>query len=597
MSPIIRSPEDAAAPCRRRTRHRALAGALAAGVALGGVATLGSQSAGAAPSGPSQPLAQSVGNFVDATVGSSTIDAIAKLKYATAQAPGSTSVQNPLDVTALNAIDLPLSGALQLPTLLGAHLGAVTQKAQANVNGASYGQAGAALNSGGVSVGGSGDPGQAGSATIDLNAASLGANSPVPLPGGGTAAALGGVTLSLNGVSAVAATPRGVHQGATTDYRIAGLDLSAASPALGGLLGQVTNALDPAPVVDALNTVLGTLPGAPNLSTLAPKCALTTGKLPTSLSLAGGAVTVNSGSGAVTVSLGDLLQQLGLDLNNLPANTDLMSYLLAYLADPSGLAKGVQGLVDGAVQTLTDQYNDCKAALQAIPAIGPVLTNLVDTLTSGQQTLESTVDGLLTTLSGAAGSNPLAALATGLQNLVDIGVNVQPNGAAGPSGAAYADHLAATPKQGTPVVAGQTVVRAVEINVAATAGGIPGLGSIPGLSALPMALSAQSDAQARPQAVSNSGLLTLALANAAAGPSHAAATPTPTTSPTTTAVEPVTTNSPQGNGVLPTGVNAGQGTSGGRPTAPLVLLIVGLMVAGGGAAAWRFRGMPGRHGA
>jgi hypothetical protein len=197
-----------------------------------------------------------------------------------------------------------------------------------------------------------------------------------------------------------------------------------------------------------------------------------------------------------------------------------------------------------------------------------VLGQVIDALTQGQKTLETTVSGLLGQLASAAGTNPLAPLAQALEGLIDIGVNVQPNGPAGPSGFAYSDHLAATAKQGTPVVAGQTVVRAIEVNLLTGASGSAAAG--------------------------NSGLLTLALGNAAAGPSHPSAAPATTSAaPTSHGVSPVATSKAPSK--LPTGVNAGLGTHGGTPVAPIVLLIVGLMLAGGGAAAWRFRGASGTH--
>src|SRR5690242_18698307 len=108
------------------------AAATAAALTAGAIVTAGGGAAGAA----STPHAQSAGNFVDATVGGTPIDQIAKLAFARAQNPGSVTDQNPLDLTALNSINLPLTGALQLPELLGIKLGAVNQVASAKADGA-----------------------------------------------------------------------------------------------------------------------------------------------------------------------------------------------------------------------------------------------------------------------------------------------------------------------------------------------------------------------------------------------------------------------------------------------------------------------------
>jgi hypothetical protein len=128
--------------------------------------------------------------------------------------------------------------------------------------------------------------------------------------------------------------------------------------------------------------------------------------------------------------------------------------------------------------------------------------------------------------------------------LIDIGVNVQPNGPKG----SFTSRMAATPKQGTPVVPGQTVVRALEIDV---------LGS----------------------------LLTVGIANAAAGPSSAAPAPVPTAATTAPAASALGVDAASVPRAIPAGA-AGHGT----PLAPIVLLVTGLLMAGAGATAWRLRG-------
>ncbi|MEP7022044.1 MAG: choice-of-anchor G family protein [Pseudonocardiales bacterium] len=286
---------------RRRTgRARWIpfaAGATAAALTVAAVATAGGGAAGAATT----PRAQSAGNFVDATIGGNPIDDIAKLAFARAQNPGSVTDQNPLDVTVLNAINLPLTGALQLPQLLGITLGAANQVALAKSTGASYGAAGAVLNSGGVSVGGN-NASRPANATIDLTASGISGNSPVPVPGGGesSADALGGVTASIGAVSSIARVPafgpplasswlQSCTQASATCYQIASVDLSLGSPLVGQILGTVT---------DTLDSVLAQLATAAGNVGLPSACSFSVGF--GSISLENGAVMIDSQTGSIT---------------------------------------------------------------------------------------------------------------------------------------------------------------------------------------------------------------------------------------------------------------------------------------------------------
>ena len=515
---------------RRKRTGRVLAGTVAASLAIGGVALVGGQGAGAATA----PQAQSAGNFLDAKIGTSTIDSIAKLQFARAEAPGSNGVQNPLNVTVLSAIHLPLTGALQLPQLLGINLGAVNQVAQAKLDGYSYGAAGAVNNSGGVSIGGNNNAFPA-NATINLTASGLAGNSPIPIPGGtGSADALGGVKASIGAVSSLAQTPAGYGKAGTASYDIADVSLELGSPLLGGILGTVTGVVGQ--VVTALT---GALPGG---TSLPGGCSLTQStSLTAPITLEGGAVVLDPANAKITVSLAKLLTQLGLDLNNLAPNTDLIDLLLNYLSSPNGLAKAVQGALDGLVNPLIAQYDACKAALQAIPVLGPIIVGLITTLTNGKTTLENTISGIVSKLGmSVGGKSPLAPLGTVLKKLLDIGVNVQPLVHSGN----FTTQLDNLPKQGMvpPAVPYGTLVRAIELHIV----GDP--------------------------------LLTIALANSAAGPSAAAA------------VSPSSSASAVSGSRLPTGVPAGQGVQGGSPVTPIVLLVVGLMLAAGGAVAFRVRG-------
>lgn len=528
----------AGSPIGRLARQRWVpfaAAATAAALTVGAIATTGGGAAGAATA----PQAQSAGNFVDATLGGKPIDQIAALKYARAQAPGANGVQNPLDVTVLNAINLPLTGALQLPTLLGINLGAANQVAKANVDGSSYGAAGAVNNSGGVSVGGDNNAFPS-NATINLSGSGIAGSA------GAAGDALGGVKVNLGAVSAIAQTPVGYAKAGTTQYKIADLNLELGSP----LLAQTL-----APVLSGVTGVLKQVATAAGAVTQKISgCDLTSGAVPTTLSLEGGAVVIDPATGKITIDLDALLKVLKLDLNNLPPNTDLVNLLVNYLTSPDGLAAAIQGAVDGLVNPLITKYEACRAAVAAIPVLGPVLQTLLDTLVSGKATLEATLSGLAKQFGAAAGTNPLAPLADVLKKIVDIGVNVQPLVKSGDFTDKLADH---TPKQNEtppPAVPYSTLVRAIEVNVLPTN--------------------------------NTDGLLSLALANAAAGPSTAPAAP-PSTSPAPPTTAPPTR--------VPTGVPAGAGTHGASPVLPLTLLLLGLMFAGGGAFAYRYRGTLKQH--
>jgi hypothetical protein len=414
---------------RNRTT-RFVGAVLVAGLAAAGLAVASSQSAGAAV----QPNAQSVGRFLDGAVGAQTLESLVDVKDARATNPGSVSDQNPLDVNVLQTLDLPLTGALQFPQLLGITLGAVNQVAVAKSDGYSYGASGAVANSGGVSVGGNNAAFPA-DATIDLSATGIAGNA---LPGPDV---FGGIKVKIGAVSALAQTPAGVAKPGSTNYNIAGLSIQAGSPLLASLITPVTK------TVATLITTLAATGKTLGLS-LPASCPLNTGSLP-NLSLEGGAITINSTTGALTIDLAKLLDQLNLNLNALPANTDLIDLLLDYLTSPGGLADGVSKAVNGLVNDLENGFGCTPSALQAI------LTPLVKAGTTVQTKLTS----LLSTLAAGAGPSPLGPLGDVLKKIIDIGVNVQPNGPAG----SFASQLKATPNQDTPVVPGQTIVRAIEI--------------------------------------------------------------------------------------------------------------------------------------
>jgi hypothetical protein len=517
---------------------RAVAGAVALTVGVSSALLFAAAGPASAASGP---RAQSVGRFLDGQLGPQTLEDVLDLKDARATNPGTVTDQNPLDVTLAKQQSVPLTGAAQLPGSGNAiHFGAANQVAKARSNGYAYGASGAVANSGGASVGGNNNAFPA-SATVNLSAAAVPSPGSLPLPGAGNLAALGGVTATIGAVSALAQTPVGFGKHGSTDYGIAGLQLSIGSPALGGVLAQLGDALV-APAVPGL-------PGLPKLPGLPASCSFKTQAL-SPISLDGGAITIDPTNGSIGVDFAKLV-----NLNSLPANTDLLDYLINYLSSSSGLAKGLQATLNGIFTPLQAKFVTClKDFAKPFPApLNGVPDQVFSAITGGQAQVEDAINKGIDQLTSAAGSNPLAPLSDGLKKLIDIGVNVQPNGAAG----SFTSALKATPDQATSVIAGQTIVRALEINLAPAAGSSPAA--------------------------------TLAIANAAAGPSTPAVSAA-TTTPTTPATPDRHTST-----AIPTGVPAGAGTHGGSPTTPLVLLSLGLALAGAGAIAWKLR--IGRYGA
>jgi hypothetical protein len=516
-------------PQFHRPSVRILATAVAVGVTAG-AALVGT----AGPAEAAAPQAQAVGRFLDGALGGSPIQSVADLHDARATYPGSTSTQNPLDVTLFGQADVPLSGKLQAPGNNVFHVGAANQVATAHANGYSFGASGAVANQGGAALGG--QSGRPADATLTLSGAAL-PSAPIPLPGGTGAKSLGSLTAELGAVSASAQTPPGVGTAGDTHYSIGALKLVLGSPALAGVLKQLAKALDtPAP-----------LPSSPLPHKPPQPCRFGPQAL-APISIGGGVVAIDPSTGSLTVDVAALLQAMGANLNTLPANTDLLGYVTKYLS--AHLSTGVQTALSNSLTDQKQNFDDCLKALPAAfpPPLSDVFAKAVAAFTAavtkGQQQLVSALNNVTSKLGG--GANPFQPLVDALRKALQIGVNVQPNGPHG----SYASPLRATPDQATAVVSGQTVVRAVEIDLGGASG------------------------------------VNLALANAAAGPSTAR----PVTAPPPT---PTRTPAVKHNHVLPTGIPAGQAPTGGAPQLPLELLAVGLALAAAGGLVYRLR--PRRH--
>jgi hypothetical protein len=521
----------------RRTRFVRV---LAAGAAVT-VGTTAIAFAGAAPASASTtPLAQSVGRFLDGEAGGNPIQGVVDLKDARATAPGQPSQQNPLDAKLLGQAEVPIGHQLQLPGGGALQLGAVNQVAVAHNDGFAYGGSGAVSNSGGISAGGDNSKYPA-DAKIHLSSKDLGS---VPIPGlpplpgvpkipGSHLPAIGDISAGVGAISAIARTNSG-GSFAAPQYKIASLTLTLKSPALAALLKRLANGgKQLKPLLDPIYAALGTL-GQP----VPDSCKLPVGKLPSTVALDNGAVVIDPANGSITIDLAKLLQTLGANLNALPPNTDLLAYVLNNLGRI--LSKGLGHVANGLLKPLKTLGEDC---VNDLPT--GIAQDLLDQLTTGQTKLENALDGIAAQLE-QGGAPLLAQLTDNLGKAIAVGVNVQ-QGAYPLAGAPaptyrFISALGPSPDQATPLVVGQGVVRAIEIKVA------------------------------------NGQGASLALGNAAAGPSSRPA-------PTSSQPAPVPSTA------IPTGVPAGNAAnSGGNSPLPLIVLLVVLALGGGGAFAYRARG-------
>ena len=371
---------------------------------------------------------------------------------------------------------------------------------------------------------------------------------------------------------------------------VADLQLAIGSPALGALLSQLNDAFQ-TNVVDGLGALSPTLATA--LNTIGFKGCSLTAPTSTTIKLEGGGVVIDPTTGTVTVDLKILLKRLlGIDIAHLStSNFDLVKFLVEKL--PTILSKGLESVVNGLTTSLENQFTACTnaltSALSALPIPLPTGT-LTDALKTLQGDIKDGINSVADPLISSSSSG-LSTLASGLTGVADIGLNVQSGPKIQPHNITYkyTTQLSKTPDQATKVVKGQSLVRAIEIDLldasaGAASGGLPsGLPTLPGTSSV----NARQLAGAHQAAAATSGnsVVSLALANAAAGPSVAAPTVTRTTSTPNT---PTTTTGTD----IPTGVPAGAAghSDGGSPLLPVALVLLGLMVAGGGALSLRMRG-------
>ena len=396
----------------RHKRHTPNHGRQAAAIGVTGVVSLGMVMAGAGTAAASDtPVSQARGWFLSGSALGTNLDNIAKLQGAKAKNYGGDTKResNPLDATLLNSIHLPL-GPINLLEGNGLlKLGAVNQAAIARSSGSAVGASGAVTDSGAIAVDGQNDV-PAANATLDLGGL---LNSTL---GTGLVGSLVDADLNVGDIAASAKQKSGHNKKQTGDYRIAQLTLSLRSPLLAGIVGPLTTQL--AGVQGLVNGAVNGLGlGVITVSSL-PSLALDTTPGGT------GPVNINLATGAITVNVEALLQSLGLDLNNLPPNTELLPLIV------HAINTHVVGLVTDELGALADRITaavgDVTVSVLGVPVSGASLGLVTGALSGLLPTVLAPLTGVQNSLTGAGVLNPLLdPVFAALSSVLSLEVNVQ----------------------------------------------------------------------------------------------------------------------------------------------------------------------------
>ena len=376
---------------------------LATGLVAGiGIAMIPGGGAGAAPA----PVSQATGRFLSGAIAGSDLDNLVAVKGESAVNTGGPSVthKHSLSASLLKQQLLNLPDGLQLPGGGVLELGAANQYAQANPDGSAHGASGAVTNSGAVGLGGGGAPQS--DATVNLAGAS------------GLADLLGNVKASVGALAATADQKAGKNGAQSGDYELASLKLELTSPALAGAIKMLSGGSAQVPgLSDLFSTLAGA--GLPVGALEAVGTNSSVDGLKKALASLGdvnfgdGAITGSLTEGKLTVDVAKLIKStLNLDLNNLPPNTHLITYIAEAL--PKALNNGLTQLGE----QLTVAFNKLNLTGSPLPVGGSevakalklLLGPLTDALSSGADSLSSTL---------------FVPMAKQLQQLIDLVVNVQ----------------------------------------------------------------------------------------------------------------------------------------------------------------------------
>ncbi|MBA8989458.1 LPXTG-motif cell wall-anchored protein [Curtobacterium pusillum] len=400
---LARARKDPAAPTPTRWNGRTQGIAVITAALLGA----GGSVLAAAPATAAPAASTSEGRFLSGSALGIDLDDILSVTPADAVNTGGATVTDvhPLDVTALNAVNVDIGDGLNL---LGDNgiltLGAANQYAQANPDGSSLAASGAVTNTGGIGVGGQDGVPQA-NATLDLSG----------LIGTDAAGALADLQVEVGAVSATAAQAAGPDGAQTGDYGIEGLDMTLTSPALGDTVTGLRTTLNGLqPTVDNLQTLLQVLgplvevSGIPNLTSVLDSA--------TNVTSADGSITANLQTGAITIDVAAVLTNAGLDLNDLPANTQLLPYITDALT--TQLLPAITAALQGVVSQLTTSLQNLTVTVAGLPVdAGEVLPIVNPVLEQVVAPINDVIDGL--------GSTVITPLADALTDVVSLQGNVQ----------------------------------------------------------------------------------------------------------------------------------------------------------------------------
>jgi hypothetical protein len=367
-----------------------------------------------------RPDSYAQGQFLSGSVLGTDLSNLASIEAAEAHNDGTQDTQvdqDPLSVTALNALHVGGGQSVQLGLGQFLNLGAVDQYAQAKNDGSSLGASGAVTSNGGIQTN-SNSAGAGADATFDLS----------KLLGTQFASSLADLKLQLNAISAQATGDLNSASGA---YNLAGAKLSFTSPAISQLTSKVDTALD------SVNTQLGTLTGqggalTRRLNDLLPlsgsglnllgngvsvTATIDTGNLKDAVQSLLDAqygtdgVAFNLETGVVTL---DLAKLLGGKLNSLAPGTELIDdKVIDQVLD--SITMQVSTIADQVIAKVKELLNDAKVTITAHAAVSvpqaPILGTVCNLVTvpgatgsgTGSTSGSGGVGGLVGGLLGGSG--------------------------------------------------------------------------------------------------------------------------------------------------------------------------------------------------
>jgi hypothetical protein len=355
---------------------------------------------GSASAATDHDQSKAAARFLSGTAGGTDLDTIAALRGVAVHNDGGADPvveANPLDLSLLGTVDIPVPGGVTVPLGQLMSVGAVNQYAAALPQGVSRSAAGAVANSGAVNTNGGGSfPADASVSLAPL----LGT---APFSG-----VLADVDVTLRGISAVAALDAASKDDVAKtctdladpqqcrDYTIAGGNLVIDAPGLATLAsllggtGPVATSVDSAiaqltgnngalaQVLAGLNPALAPVAGSSGLTVTVTSDvagALTT---VTQTPISDGVVSINLSTGKISV---DLEKLTGTSLDNLPPNTEIISGAL-----------------------LTDLVHRISALLNEVPA------TVLDAVTTALDAAKLTIAGDVCVVPGLPGASCLTGI-------------------------------------------------------------------------------------------------------------------------------------------------------------------------------------------